>query len=133
MKKYIIRTLPVDSGSLSISSPDYFFEHGGDFAEYGSTHAINRKPGKYKIKYEILNSWHELFKGETPKGEIILETISGMISIGDPCYWFPTQDLWEKYLKDTNMLQDIDKEGITIIDTGGDGLMDVILEVELLK
>ena len=123
-----IKNVGVYAGLIMLCDEKYY-EKWGNKTNYRKnlygvicSQRIMIKPGNYKVKWFIENTWNGAISGE---GEVKIE--SGFLTISDPCYCI---DDWDKWLEDTNFGTELSGERVLIIDEmGGDGCYDVDLKL----
>jgi len=127
MKAFCISNVGVDAGLIMVCDEKYYDKWGSKL-KYGKnkygiicSQKIVVEPGTYKVKWSIEKTWNGPISGEGT-----VKTDSGMIAISDPCYCIKD---WDKWLKDTNMGNDVSDNVILIDKMGGDGEYEVRLEL----
>ena len=118
MKDYCISNVGVDAGLIMVCDQNYYSKWGSKLKygknKYGMvcSQKIVVEPGVYKVKWHIPDTYNGPISGEG-----IIKTDSGIIAISDPCYCIKD---WDRWLKDTNMGDDVEDAVILIDEMGGD-------------
>jgi len=123
----------VDAGLIMICDESYYEKYN-----YTKDKRISKSfeitPGKYNCKWRIPNTWNGNVSGDG-----ILNVTSGVVIVSDPCYCIGgfddgfKDDGWDRWLKDTNFVDDV-LEGVILIDkTGGDGTYTVYLDLSKIE
>ena len=127
MKNFRISNVGVDAGLIMICDEKYYDKWGNKIRYHKNkfgvvcSQKIKVKPGTYKVKWSIDNTWNDAISGEGT-----VKTDSGIIAISDPCYCIRD---WDKWLKDTNMANDVSDDVVLIDKMGGDGEYEVKFEL----
>jgi hypothetical protein len=124
--KLFANNIGVDSGCILIASPDYYKEHT-KFKELREDLGVvitDIPNGKYAVTCTIADSWNGKIE---EKGEI--EVAGNTLLVCDPCYVVDgTQDVWLKFLAETDYLEKPYQGAMAITSMGGDGVYKLKLQ-----
>jgi hypothetical protein len=132
------KCIGVDAGMIIVCDYSYFKKDRDDLNALKLGDVFEVPNGKYKVKYEIPNTWPELFGGEVCEGNNeTLKVTSGKIVVIDPCYVIAAKldhDGWIAWLDETSYGETLNTDKAFIISSmGGDGCYDVYLNLTKIK
>lgn len=130
---FTVKNIGVDSGTIMVADMDYLdVVPSPDAEEIRQCGKIFEVPnGQYNVSY-VLPADYDNEEEIICEGEGKLTVTSGKIFVCDPCYCIGrVNNEWDKYLNDTDCLDNLNTDKAFIIDKmGGDGEYEVILTLE---
>jgi len=127
VKELNVKNVGVDAGMIMICDENYYNKWGSKIGygknKYGVilSQKIKVKPGTYRVKWSIDNTWNGAISGEGT-----VKTDSGAITISDPCYCIRD---WDNWLDETSFGKNVSDDVILIDKMGGDGVYEINLEL----